>query len=695
MRSNVPQDSEARGLRLRTSGRATSYLALVVGVAVAVAGVVVTRESKWSWIRIAVALAVAVTPPLIAEVHRYMTRKEALTQLARQSSAGAVIQFPRVRDLTPIQVGAHTPVRAVDHVARDQEVELSARLRHEGRLLLMGSSMAGKTHLAHRLLQIQFGDRSFFRPADGTALHNLLSHGVTADYRLVIWLDELQNFTSTGGLTSDDLTAFTKNGAVVVATIRTREYTHLRPSDERKLPGSEALAWFGEPALLRDWSSTELERLPRAGNEDLVRGAREVGLSQYLGGSPLATRELATGKTDCPEGYALVRVAADWRRTGIGTFAPRKVLEAAVADYLPANSDLSPERITQGLEWATTRLNQSVALLERRNTDRYQVLDFIYELFDHDLDDLGADSDPDLQVRDTVWRCALSAATSEELNDIGARAFFTHGQPDVAVEAWQRSLHPSAQYHLTMLLGLPVSPDKIRLSAAHASKPEDHAHLAMTLNHIGDTDAAELSARAAAAGGDTSALFNLAAKRQNENDFNAAEQLYLEADAAGMPLVGFNLGLLYVAKNDLTQAEFWFRRSAERNLFPGAMYRLATLLELRGDTREADQWYQRGAESGWSDAMTEYAKALHRRGDREGSETWARRAAEDEHVDAMVLLSALLEEQPETADEAHSWLQRAAAAGYESSVEESTEEPDKRGVAEDGAGPSQGVGIVG
>lgn len=652
------------GLRSEPQPRKVQYW-LIVATTVVVASAVLAFVPKAPvWLRVLVAIAVVVVPLLLAEVRLRSTREESFRRTIRQATADASDALPQVRTLSPAKVGAHPAVRSLPYVSRDRESDFANALRRHRRLLVTGSSMAGKTHLALRLAQTTFGSHYLLRPAGGAALRTLLSQGVSTGDRVVIWLDDLQAYASSGGLARGDLEAFWDAGAVIIATIRSKEYRSLQPFDERKPPGFDVVDWFGDPIVLDTWSDTEIQRLSRlVSDEVILSSAREMGLSQYLGGAPLVTHELTTGLIDEPVGLALVRVAADWRRTGARGPVPRRVLELAVGEYAPSNAVADEAAITAGLKWATTLLNHTVALLRRSRQDSYELLDLVYDTFNVDLFDLDDSTRTALEIRNILWGLALEyGSSSDELFDIGYRALFHNDRADVALTAWQASTHPSAQYYLLTFLRIPVEPEKVEESAREASTGEEHAHAALALGEIGQDAAAEQSARRAAEAGDTSALFNLGSIRGRAGELDTAERLLLEAHEAGMPLVGYNLGTLYRRKENYAEAEVWFRRSAELNEFPGGMTALAQLLEYRGAWDEAEEWYLKSAETGFLESMAEYGLALCRRDDLDQAQHWLRKAALEGDTKSMYVLGSILEEQsPGTGAD---WLQRAAEAGF-------------------------------
>lgn len=138
--------------------------------------------------------------------------------------------FPLVRELTdPIAVGVHpatainaggTVDRVPPYITRDIEPELHDALRRgEGFILLVGESAAGKTRAAFEGMRLLLGDYRFVAPNFRDALRALLEIlKETGDY--VVWLDDLERFLGSGGLTTASLQL------LLVVQVRTVVFGH-------------------------------------------------------------------------------------------------------------------------------------------------------------------------------------------------------------------------------------------------------------------------------------------------------------------------------------------------------------------------------------------------------------------------------------------------------------------------------------
>src|ERR687885_340487 len=98
-----------------------------------------------------------------------------------------------------------------------------------------------------------------------------------------------------------------------------------------------------------------------------------TGRAGAPGPGPRGGGKFEPGGPPHPAGWALVRAAVDWRRSGLTHPIPKPVLAspALAALYLADRPEVprSAEALIKGLEWATKKINETVALLGRRFTD--------------------------------------------------------------------------------------------------------------------------------------------------------------------------------------------------------------------------------------------------------------------------------------------------------------------------------------
>jgi hypothetical protein len=146
-------------------------------------------------------------------------------------------------------------------VERDVEQAVISQLRVERRVLIVGPSMSGKTRLALSAAKAAVGDYVLYQPADGKSIREHLASGARFE-RVLVWLDDLEQFLGSGGLTDGELTSLCTSPTVaVIATVRSSAYDTLQPTSDIKPPGWEVPNWFGEPIWLNLWTG-ETARTP-------------------------------------------------------------------------------------------------------------------------------------------------------------------------------------------------------------------------------------------------------------------------------------------------------------------------------------------------------------------------------------------------------------------------------------------------
>ncbi|HEX8759715.1 MAG TPA: hypothetical protein VF734_06990, partial [Pseudonocardiaceae bacterium] len=329
---------------------------------------------------------------------------------------------------------------------RAKEQQVRERLRAGQPVLLIGSSMVGKTRLAAAVVRDLYPHRPVLIPDTTSALAALdEADMLPGDH--VIWLDDLDRYLSGGALTAGLIMRLAKRN-VVVATLRAREWDRFQPTDQLRPPEWDALSVFDKITLDRDRDQPSEEDLAQAvpdveSRERITR----VGIGEYVGAAERIADQLALGAQSHPLGYALVRGAVDWRRTGITRPVPASLLPALAAAHLTPRQRASladGERYADAVAWASREINPTVAVLEPG--------DGVFTVYDFALDLLTATGDA--PPADT-WQLVLDNAEPDELVAVGYQAEVTYGQHDVAQRAWWRAAdadNTRAMYNLGVLL---------------------------------------------------------------------------------------------------------------------------------------------------------------------------------------------------------------------------------------------------
>ncbi|MBV8539653.1 MAG: hypothetical protein JO364_07390 [Pseudonocardiales bacterium] len=193
--------------------------------------------------------------------------------------------------------------------AKEQEVREQL---HAGRpVLLIGSSMVGKTRLAAAVARDLYPNRPILIP-DSTAALAGLDEADMLPCDHVIWLDDLDRYLSGDRLTAGLIERLTERNAVV-ATLRTREWDRIQPTDRLRPPEWDVLSVFEKVTLDRDRDRPSDEDLAQAVPDPEVRERiNRVGIGEYVGAGQHIADQLALGAQSHPLGYALVHGAADW-----------------------------------------------------------------------------------------------------------------------------------------------------------------------------------------------------------------------------------------------------------------------------------------------------------------------------------------------------------------------------------------------
>ncbi len=547
--------SSGRRARFGGRGRERAWWLLAAAVLFAVLWAVAQVLAWPLWARVALAGLAAAAALVVPEFRARFKQDDTRAAWVERAVTvpGGPARLPLVREAGLAQLRVHAAQVEVPYVQRDAEQMVTGTLAPGRAVLLVGHSMAGKTRLAAQVAYQRFPDAPLLVPESGKALRELVDEGLDPA-GVVVWLDDLERFLGADGLTLGLLARLTRGKAILVATIRSQAREAYRPRNELRPPEWEVLEAFTQIDLKRRHTPDELERIRAAVTDpDVLVAVQQYGLAEYLGAGPLAVDQFEKGETTEPVGWALVRAAVDWRRSGLTHPIPKPVLAspALAAIYLADRPEVhrSEEALNKGLEWATKKINETVALLGRRFTDPAEPS---FEAFDYLVDHL---TDAGAAIPDQLWQLSLKEVQPTEWNELGYAAY----QGD----------------------NLPV---------------------------------AELAFHKAADAGDSRSMAVVGVILQQRGELAEAETWYRRAADAGQSEAMISLGVLLEDRGELAEAEAWWRRAADAG-HSGAMHNLGLLLRGRGELAEAETWYRRAADVGQSEAMTSLAALRQRRGD--------------------------------------------------------------------------------
>jgi hypothetical protein len=251
-------------------------------------------------------------------------------------------------------------------------------------VLIKGPAHAGKSRTAFETACVALPDYRLVTPRDRSALARLAAAEVATelDDPIVIWLDDLDRYLGAEGLDLAMLSAWARSGVSVkvLATIRLREHARLRTTPGEI--GREILAVLNcaESIML----AAELRSEERSAAQELYYEEHFAGgLGEHLAAAHELVQKFDEGYDLCPEGYAVVQAAVDWRRAGLDRISSAD-LEHLYKDHLQQLRPLRPITagdFQRGLAWATAIEGRTAALLVRDNDDEqsFRVSDYIVD----------------------------------------------------------------------------------------------------------------------------------------------------------------------------------------------------------------------------------------------------------------------------------------------------------------------------
>jgi hypothetical protein len=221
------------------------------------------------------------------------------------AGAGVRVALPSVTDSGDLDARVHRAVSRIPYVHRDAEDEARRHLESGRPVLLVGSSMVGKTRMAVTLLRTLFPDRGVVIPDSADALVGLDGADV-APRDSVIYLDDVERLIGSDGITDSQLRRLAAAGNAIIGTIRAAEYDRYQPTKELRPPGWDTLNVFERVFLSRELSAAEQARLAGAVDDLIVRERIiRTGLGEYVGAAKSIEDALTLGPSVNPGGYAL------------------------------------------------------------------------------------------------------------------------------------------------------------------------------------------------------------------------------------------------------------------------------------------------------------------------------------------------------------------------------------------------------
>lgn len=513
-----------------------------------------TWPNSLPWLVPMAALIAALAPWVQSQVRTAVERRDQISRITRRHLRGTSMssgaELPRVSDLTLDELGVHRAVVAVPYIHRDQEASIRKFLEAGEPVLVVGSSMVGKTMMAATIIKESYSSRKILAP-DGRAALAALDSSEFDPSEAVIWLDDINTLVGTGGITANFLHRLVADNNIVIATIRALEYNRYLPSSDVQSPEWDALKIFQRVFINRELSASELERIASAVDDDVAKARiSRIGLGEYVGAAQQIEENLRLGPSVSPLGYALLRGAADWRRAGIDRPVPRSLLASLGAPYLherKRHEILDQTLFAEAMSWATHKINEEVSLLQPISQDTFSVFDYALDLLSEESPDFPPET----------WDLVIDAAEPNELLNVGYTAWVSHETFKPAFEAWSR--------------------------AAESSDPGVKAR----------------------------AVFNIAHMLQFENRLDDAEEMYEKAIGSGDPEIAAialsDLGYMRFKQERIDDARKIYERvldSVDNSWAISLTHlRLGIMSEMKKDLRTAWEWYDKAQRSGFYELM--------------------------------------------------------------------------------------------
>ncbi|WP_426570349.1 hypothetical protein [Streptomyces canus] len=384
----------------------------------------------------------------------------------------------------------------------------------------------------------------------------------------------------------------------------------------------DAQALATATALARGGDRLLADALTRAGVSGLV--------AQDLAGAPelLNRYERAT-----PAARAVLEAAMDARRLGVGLHLPQAFLSDAAADYL---TDADYDRLTN--DWAEQAyaelaepvhgrqapLHSTTPRPRRRPLAPVSPSDSphpagarpMVRLADY-LEEHGRTARKWLCPPASFWHAALTHLTQP--NDL-----------DNLAEAAENRHRLQWAHHL-------------RHRAADEGSTSALYRLAAMREEAGDRESAEHLARRAAELGKINALYRLTEMREEAGDHESAENLARQVAGLGSTSALHRLAKMREEAGDRESAENLVRQAADQG-DTAALYRLAMMREDAGDRESAESLLRQAAEHGETTALLPLAEMREDAGDQGSAENLARQAAEHGETRALLRLGKMREQ---------------------------------------------------
>ncbi|WP_285544085.1 helix-turn-helix domain-containing protein, partial [Streptomyces lavendulae] len=460
-------------------------------------------------------------------------------------------------------------------------------------VVLVGSSSTGKTRACWEAVQpLAAQGWRLWHPFDPTRAQDALKDLPRVAPRTVVWLNEAQHYLGDHAAGEriaaavHQLLVRTECGPVLVLGTLWPEYaaryTALpAPGGEdphsrvRELLAGRVLTvpeTFDTPALAA--ASALAEGGDRLLADALSRAGAGGRVTQDLAGAP---ELLNRYRHATPAAAAVLEVAMDARRLGVGLHLPQAFLTDAAADYL---TDTDYDQLTD--DWAEQAFAELAALVHGKQAPLRRTT-------------------PRTQRRPPAPAPAVHGPAPSTAGPMFRLADYLeqHGRTS------RRHLCPPASFW--------------HAAHTHLTDPDDLGNLTQAAENRHRLQWAHSLRHRAADHGNTDALLLLAVMRDEAGDREGAEALYRQAADHGSAEALNRLAVMRELAGDRDGAEALYRQAADHGI-PNALVHLARMRELAGDRDGAEALYRQAADHGIPNALVHLARMRELAGDRDGAE---------------------------------------------------------------------------
>jgi TPR repeat protein len=524
--------------------------------------------------------------------------------------------------------------------------------------VLIGSSSTGKTRACWEAVQ-PLGELGWrlWHPYDPTRVDAALAGLKAVGPRTVVWLNEAQHYLSAGEPVAAALhkllTDPERAPVLVLGTLwpnYDRDFAAIATSGsaDRNARVRELLEGrrIMVPDTFDDGALQQAARLAKGGDRLLAavlnrsHGGR---VAQYLAGAPELLRRWQSAS---PGAKAVLEVAVDARRLGVGPHLPRGLLVDAAVGYLHADDydTLADDWVQRALVELAEPVHGNLAPLRRvrerlgqhppgtppaasdtHGEPLYRLADYLEQ---HGRAVRGFLCPPvafwdaatrHLDATDEV--IALASAAEERLRYRYAERLYRKAFDAGDVSALGRLALMWA------VAGDNGKAGQLYHKAAEAGDPRGWDGLSHQWILIGEYGQAEYLLRKGAEAGHPQLWISLAWMRANEKDREGVELHVRRAADGGHHLSLRELAWLWEVAGDDTRAESLYQQAADSG-DASALCRVAEVRVRRGDRIGAERLYRQAVDAGDPYALGELARMLHAAGDQPAAEVLARKAAD-------------------------------------------------------------------